>query len=164
MNPHLSKTSLLPEEDVTSFPAEETLEAVSVPVTVICGGVAVASTIEASRIIQRDRSPIYFIPMKDVEHALIAEADQVSIDDRGNVIICYDIVVGDKVYWSAAWRYLSPPANFAEIGSFLSFRPDRVDACIVGNLVAQTRGGQAVDEWNTPNLTGLLPPPAQPAL
>jgi uncharacterized protein (DUF427 family) len=101
-------------------------------VTVTAGGRVVAETDNALTLQEASYPPVQYVPLADVDPALIAATDHQT----------YCPYKGDASYWSlpgaenAVWGYQEPYAAVAEIKGHVAFYPDSAEVRIADRTAA----------------------------
>ncbi|WP_181699406.1 DUF427 domain-containing protein [Chthonobacter albigriseus] len=147
---------LLPTEDVNDFPPFPELQRVPWPVVVSHGGRRIAGSVNAWRLIERGQTPIVFIPADDVDCTAVLPSNQVGLGDDLGMIVYHDVIVGRALTRNAAWSYVTPPPDLAEIAGHYAFSPQLLDTCTVAGIPAAKAAAPQPGGWTTPNLMGVL--------
>ena len=148
--------SALPVENVEDYPRPPALETVAEVLRVEFGGVTIAETSRAVRILETYHAPTYYIPPQDVlMAALVPSTRETQCEWKGRAIY-FDIVLDTRRSRNAAWAYPAPVARYAPLKDYLSFYAGSVDAAHVGNLKVEAQPGDFYGGWVTSNLTGRI--------
>ena len=117
------KTKMIPGPDhpitVTLPPAR---------VTVALDGHLLADTTSALTLQEAAYPAVQYIPLADVDPAVLKASDHTSYCPFKGDASYYDLHVGDKVIENAVWTYTEPYEAVAAIRGHVAFYPDRVDA------------------------------------
>jgi uncharacterized protein (DUF427 family) len=142
------------QESVWSYPRPPRLERANAHVKVVLGGVTIAETNDAFRVLETSHPPNYYFPPSDVlEGALTATKGATFCEFKGRASY-WNAQGGDKVETEAAWSYASPSPSFAPIRDHYAFYASRMDACYVdGELVVPQPGG-FYGGWITSRIAG----------
>ena len=97
-------------------------------VVVIVEGRAVADTRAALTLREASYPPVQYIPLKDVDTALLERTDHATYCPYKGDCSYYSIPTGGEKSVNAVWRYKAPFGAVAEIKDLVAFYPDRVDA------------------------------------
>jgi uncharacterized protein (DUF427 family) len=104
-----------------------TIEANPARVVVTIAGQVLADTHNALTLREADYPPVQYIPLSDVEEALLEATDHATYCPYKGDASYYSIpVVGEKAI-NAGWTYEAPYPAVAEIADHVAFYPDRVD-------------------------------------
>jgi len=128
------------QESVWDYPRPPRLVPDDRHVTVSAGGVPVASTRRALRLLETASPPSFYLPVADIDMRLLVAAPGSS----------YCEWKGTASYWQlaaspgtgpVAWCYADPAAAFGAIRDHLAFYPARVDCHVDGERVRPQPGG-----------------------
>jgi len=148
--------SRLAVENVEDYPRPPKLEPVSDTLRVVFGGVTVAETAHALRILETHHAPTYYIPPEDVVmSALVPRARESFCEWKGSAAY-FDLVLDTRRSRNAAWTYPAPVARYQALKDHVSFYAGSVDAAYVGELKVQPQAGDFYGGWVTPNLRGRI--------
>ena len=142
------------QESVWSYPRPPRLERANAHVKVVLGGVTIAETNDAFRVLETSHPPNYYFPPSDVlEGALAATTGATFCEFKGRASY-WTATGGERVETEAAWSYASPSPSFAPIRDHSAFYASRMDACYVdGELVVPQPGG-FYGGWITSRVAG----------
>jgi uncharacterized protein (DUF427 family) len=145
----------LPREDVQSYPRPPAVEPVPQRIIIRVGGLVVAETINALRVLETHHAPTYYLPPRDVV-ATLRPAPGSSFCEWKGVARYLDVVAGEKTVLRAAWAYDSPTARFAALTGYVAFYAGLMDEAWVGDLRVIPQPGNFYGGWITPNLDGRI--------
>ena len=97
-------------------------------VVVKVAGQVVADSTRALTLREADYPPVQYIPLSDVEQALLAPSEQSSYCPYKGDASYYSVPAGGERTVDAVWTYREPYAAVAEIADHVAFYPDRVDS------------------------------------
>ena len=97
-------------------------------VVVTIAGRILADTREALTLREANYPPVQYIPIKDVDTALLERSDHSTYCPYKGDCAYYSVPIGGERSVNAVWTYAAPYASVAPIGGHLAFYPDRVDA------------------------------------
>jgi uncharacterized protein (DUF427 family) len=127
---------------VWDYPRPPRLERISRRVVVEFGGVVVADSCRALRMLETSHPPTYYLPPEDVRTDLLVPSGR-----RGS----YCEWKGAARYWhvrvdgrearDAAWSYPDPFDEYASLADHVAFYSAAMDVCRVGDLVATPQPG-----------------------
>jgi len=123
-------------------------------VRVELGGVVVADSTKALRVLETSSPPTIYVPAADVatEH-LRPTAGRTVCEWKGTASY-YDVVVGERVASAAAWGYRRPPDAYAALAGHLAFYAGRVDAAYLGDERVVPQPGAFYGGWITAEVEG----------
>jgi uncharacterized protein (DUF427 family) len=145
----------IPRENVQSYPRPPALEPVPQRITIRLGGVLVADTTRALRVLETHHAPSYYVPPDDI-HASLRTAQGSSFCEWKGVARYFDVIAGGKTSLRAAWTYDRPTARFAALAGHLAFYAGLMDEAWVGDLRVIPQPGDFYGGWVTPNLDGQI--------
>ncbi len=145
----------LPRENVQSYPRPPALEPVPHRITVRLGGVLVADTTCALRVLETHHAPTYYLPAQDIQ-ANLRPVQGSSFCEWKGVARYFDVLSGDKIAPRAAWAYDRPTADFAGLAGHMAFYAGLMDEAWVGDLRVIPQPGDFYGGWVTPNLYGQI--------
>jgi uncharacterized protein (DUF427 family) len=142
------------QESVWSYPRPPRLERANAHLKVVLGGVTIAETNDALRVLETSHPPNYYFPPSDVlEGALAATKGATFCEFKGRASY-WTVTGGDRIETEAAWSYASPSPSFAPLRDHVAFYASRMDACYVdGELVVPQPGG-FYGGWITSRVAG----------
>ena len=88
----------------------------------------VADTRDALTLREAGYAPVFYIPRKDVDMALLQRMEQSTYCPYKGDCAYFSIPLGGERSTNAVWTYEAPYAAVASIKDHLAFYPDRVDA------------------------------------
>jgi uncharacterized protein (DUF427 family) len=145
----------LPRENVQSYPRPPALEPVPHHVTIRLGGVLVAETTRALRVLETHHAPTYYLMPEDVRAALRPTQGSSYCEWKG-VARYFDVIAGNKIALRAAWAYDNPTPRFAAVAGHLAFYAGLMDEAWVGTLRVIPQPSDFYGGWVTPNLDGQI--------
>lgn len=144
----------LARENVQDYPRPPTLAPVGARVRVELGGLVIADTTGALRVLETHHAPTYYIPRADVTAQLTPAQGQSFCEWKG-VARYFDVIAGGVTARRAAWSYDAPTPRFAPLAGYIAFYAGKMGACFVGALRVQPQPGDFYGGWVTPNLDGI---------
>lgn len=97
-------------------------------VVVTVAGRVIADTRDALTLREANYSPVQYIPLKDVNTALLEPTEHATYCPYKGDCTYYSIQLGGERAVNAVWSYAAPYAAVAAISGHVAFYPDRVDA------------------------------------
>ena len=142
------------QESVWDYPRPPRLERTSQHIEVTLGGVVIARTSAALRVLETSHPPTYYLPFRDfVAGALRRAAGGSTCEWKGRASYV-DLVGGDTVAERAGWFYPSPTAAFGAMVDHLALYPGRMDRCTVDGEVVAAQPGGFYGGWVTSKVVG----------
>jgi uncharacterized protein (DUF427 family) len=96
-------------------------------------GTAIADSTRPLLLLERNHRPVYYFPMDDVRMDLLKETDRHTRCPRKGDASYWSIEVGDRRSENAAWSYLDPIPEAAEIKGYVAFYRNKLDAWFDGD-------------------------------
>ncbi len=145
----------MPRENVQSYPRPPALEPAPQRIAVRFGGVLVAETTCALRVLETHHAPTYYLPPGDI-HATLRPVQGNSFCEWKGVARYLDVLAGSAVVPRAAWTYDRPTDRFAALAGHVAFYAGLMDEVWVGDLRVVPQPGDFYGGWVTPNLDGQI--------
>ncbi len=137
-------------ESVWDYPRPPALEPSVRRARVEHGGVTIADSAKALRVLETSQPPAIYFPPEDVRMDLLEPHPQRTVCEWK----------GQARYWTVAgveaagWSYPEPVARFAELRDHVAFYPQRVDACFLDEERVDPNAGDFYGGWITADITG----------
>ena len=141
-------------ESVWDYPRPPRVEPSTRRIRVVLGGVTVADTTRAVRVLETSHPPGYYIPPEDVRREYLRPSRRHTFCEFKGQASYYDLAVGERVVRDAAWYYADPAPGFGVIRDHLAFYPGRVDACFVDEEQVVAQAGDFYGGWLTADIVG----------
>lgn len=144
------------KENVWDYPRPPSLERVPEQIRVLFGGVTIADTRDAYRILETSHAPTYYLPRRDIApDALVANGRRTMCEWKGQAVY-FDVVSDKKMASAAAWTYPTPVPTFEDLAGYVAFYAEPMDACYVGEEEVKPQPGNFYGGWVTSNLIGPI--------
>jgi len=142
-------------ESVWDYPRPPRLEPSTKRITVELGGVMIADTTRAMRVLETSHPPVYYIPLADVVAGVLtpSRAGESWCEWKGSAAY-YDVAAGGRQAPRGAWTYRTPSASYAAIRDAVAFYPSAMDRCTVDGVVVTPQPGDFYGGWITPDIVG----------
>jgi uncharacterized protein (DUF427 family) len=141
-------------ESVWDYPRPPRVEPTAEHVTVELGGLVIADTHQALRVLETSHPPVYYLPPGDVAgDVLVAERRRSSCEFKG-VAVYWGARAGDRHVAEAAWSYPEPAPGYEDLAGYVAFYPGRVDACAVDGERVAGQAGHFYGGWITSRIQG----------
>jgi uncharacterized protein (DUF427 family) len=144
-----------PRENVQSYPRPPALEPVAEQIRIMLGGLAVAESTRALRVLETHHAPTYYLPTDDVSALLQPAAGTSFCEWKGNARY-FDVVAGETIARRAAWTYENPTERFRPLSGYIAFYAGQMDEAWVGEMRVIPQPGDFYGGWVTPNLDGQI--------
>ncbi len=145
----------LPHENVQSYPRPPALEPVSQLITIRLGGILVAETTRALRVLETHHAPTYYLPPEEIGATLRPASGSTFCEWKGAARY-FDVIAGATTASRAAWVYDRPTARFALLARYVAFYAGLMDEAWVGDLRVLPQPGGFYGGWITSNLDGTI--------
>ena len=139
---------------VADFPRPPSSEAVAPRVKVVLGGVTLADTARAWRILETFHPPTYYLPMADFLPGSLLARTRTSFCEWKGVAQYLSLSAGGRVEADAAWTYAAPSPAYADLKDCVALYAGRVDACFVGEERVMPQPGGFYGGWITREFVG----------
>ncbi len=142
------------QESVWDYPRPPRVEPSTDRVTVTLGGVVVADTTRAIRVLETSHPPVYYVPRADIaEGALAPAAGQSYCEFKGRAGYL-DVRGGTVTAARAAWYYPKPSPGFESLVDHVAIYPGAMEKCTVGGEVVTAQDGDFYGGWITSRVVG----------
>ena len=141
-------------ESVWDYPRPPRAEPSTRRIRVVLGGVTVADTTRAIRVLETSHPPAYYVPLEDVRRENLRPSRRQTYCEFKGQASYYDLVVGEREVRDAAWYYPDPNERFAALRDHVAFYPGRVDACFVDEEQVVAQEGDFYGGWLTSDIEG----------
>ncbi len=154
--PHPARIAPDPgQESVWDYPRPPRVEDSDKHIRVVLGGVVIAETRRARRVLETSHPPVYYIPLEDVRLAdHFTPRPGTTFCEWKGAASYYDITVGDRAAPGGAWTYRRPAPGFEALKDYVAFCPGRMDACFVDGERVQAQPGDFYGGWITSAIVG----------
>jgi uncharacterized protein (DUF427 family) len=139
---------------VWDYPRPPRLEAEPRLVTVVLGGVTIARTTGALRVLETSHPPVYYLPPEDIEPGVLASTPDGSWCEWKGGASYLDVMAGGRVEPRAGWRYDQPANGYAAMAGFVAFYANRMDVCTVGDEIVIPQPVDFYGGWITSWVVG----------
>ncbi len=145
------------QESVWDYPRPPRLERVDVRIEVVLGGIRVAETDCALRVLETSHPPTYYLPRSSFADGALRQVAGGSLCEWKGQAAYLDLVggaSGEVVAPRAAWCYPTPTRDFAGIVDHVALYPGAVDRCTVDGEVVRPQPGGFYGGWVTSRVVG----------
>lgn len=142
------------QESVWDYPRPPRVEDSVRHIQVIFGGITIAETCRAKRVLETSHPPVYYIPSQDIRLEYLAESGRTTWCEWKGQASYYTITVGDRRASHVAWSYPNPTPDYNSIKDYVAFYPSHMDACFVDGERVQSQPGDFYGGWITSELVG----------
>lgn len=142
-------------ERVWDYPRPPAVVACDRPVRVQLGGVELAASTRALRVLETSHPPTVYIPLADTRTDLLEPSGQRGTwcEFKGGAEYRDAVIDGRRVV-AIGWTYPEPTPGYEQLADHLAIYPGRVDAAWLGNERVQSQEGDFYGGWITSELIG----------
>ena len=151
--PDFAQPTLEGEESVWDYPRPPAIVPDTREIRVNWAGRQIARTRAALRVLETGHPPSFYIPMRDVERALLRAAGSGSFCEWKGPASYWTLGEGKNSLERVAWSYASPLAGAEVIADHIAFYPRHLECFVDGARVLAQPGG-FYGGWITPELKG----------
>lgn len=143
------------QESVWDYPRPPRVEPVPQRIRVLFGGVLIADTVRALRVLETSHPPSYYLPPTDINMRYLQRVPgmHTTCEFKGQAEY-WTLRVGERESPSAAWSYPHPARGFEAIRDHLAFYASRIDEAYVGEERVQAQAGDFYGGWITASIRG----------
>jgi len=142
------------QESVWDYPRPPRLEDTDKHIQIVFGGVVVADTRRARRVLETSHPPVYYIPPDDVRMEHFTPAPGQSFCEWKGMASYLAITVGGKTAAHSAWFYPNPAPAFAALKNYVAVYPALMDSCTVNGEKITPQPGDFYGGWVTSDIVG----------
>jgi uncharacterized protein (DUF427 family) len=142
------------QESVWDYPRPPRVEASRRLVVVELGGVVVATTARALRVLETSHPPSWYLPTEDFVRGSLETADGSSFCEYKGRASYLDVVGGGMRASAAAWYYPSPMPGFEGLVDHVALYPGRMDRCTIDGEIVRAQDGGFYGGWVTDDVVG----------
>jgi uncharacterized protein (DUF427 family) len=145
------------QESVWDYPRPPRVETVRERVRVVVGGVALADSMRALRVLETAGAPVYYVPRDDVRLDLLRPTSKTTHCEWKGAASYWSLVAPDgSQIPEIAWSYEHPNPGYEAISGHLAFYASRVDEAWVGDERATPQPGGFYGGWVTSRIVGPI--------
>lgn len=142
-------------ENVWDYPRPPALEPCSRRARVELGGVTVADSGAALRMLETSHPPAIYLPPGDVAAgALTPSRARPTFCEWKGIAVYFDVHGGGRTVEAGAWAYPDPSARYTALRDHVSFYPGRMDRCLLDEEVVRAQDGDFYGGWITADISG----------
>jgi uncharacterized protein (DUF427 family) len=148
-------------ERVWDYPRPPAVVPCARRVRVELGGVPLADSTRALRVLETSHPPTIYVPPADVRMELLrASGTGGTWCEFKGAARYLDAEAGGRVARTVAWTYPEPAPGYAELRDHVAFYPGRVDAAWLDDELVDAQAGDFYGGWITADLVGPFKGPA----
>jgi uncharacterized protein (DUF427 family) len=142
------------QESVWEYPRPPRVERTSERVVVRLGGVTIAETSSALRVLETSHPPVYYLPITAFVPGALRLAPGGSLCEFKGAAEYFDVSGGGVVAERAAWGYRAPWAGFEVLAGHVAVYPGAMDSCEVDDEIVVAQEGDFYGGWITSRVVG----------
>ena len=142
------------QESVWDYPRPPRLEPSLRHVQVWLGGVQIADTTRAYRVLETSHPPGYYLPADDFLPGSLRPASGSSVCEWKGRASYWSLSAGGITVPDAAWSYERPTLAFAPIAGYVALYAGRVDRVTLDGEVVTPQPGDFYGGWITADIVG----------
>ena len=142
------------QESVWDYPRPPRLERVGKRVEIVLGGVTIAQTDQAFRVLETSHPPSYYLPREAFVPGVLRPASGHSVCEWKGPATYWTLSAGGQVAQAAGWSYESPTPRFQPMTGFVAVYAGPMDECRVGGEAVTPQPGGFYGGWITPDVVG----------
>ncbi len=136
------------------YPRPPRVDPVSQRITIRLGGVLIADTVDAVRVLETSHPPVYYLPADSfLEGALVPTEGSSFCEFKGGAAY-FDVHGGSRIVSRAAWTYPQPARGFESLRGRVAVYAGEMDACTVGDEQVTPQPGRFYGGWITSRIRG----------
>jgi uncharacterized protein (DUF427 family) len=137
-------------ENVWEYPRPPAVEPCTRRVRVELGGVVLADSKHALRVLETSHPPAIYVPAQHVHGLVPSKARSTWCEFKGTALYL-DAETGER---AVAWTYPQPSPGYEALRHSVSFYPGRVDAAWLDDELVHAQEGDFYGGWVTSDLVG----------
>ncbi|WP_425146884.1 DUF427 domain-containing protein [Deinococcus sp.] len=142
------------QESVWDYPRPPRLERSARRVQVWLGGVQIADSRAAYRVLETSHPPGYYLPPADFLPGVVRPASGGSVCEWKGRASYWSLSAGGVSVPAAAWSYQQPTPAFAPIAGYLSLYAGRVERITLDGEEVTPQPGEFYGGWITAEIVG----------
>ncbi|GGR22865.1 DUF427 domain-containing protein [Deinococcus ruber] len=142
------------QESVWDYPRPPRLERSPKRVQIWLGGVQIADTTDAYRVLETSHPPGYYLPPHAFLPGVLHAAPGSSVCEWKGRASYWSLSAGGKTVPGAAWSYERPTAPFADIAGYVALYAGRVDRVTLDGETVTPQPGDFYGGWITSEVVG----------
>jgi len=139
---------------VADFPRPPAIERVGARVRIVLGGMEIAATDEAWRILETFHPPTYYLPRAAFVDGALLASRRTSFCEWKGVAQYVTLVAGARREADVGWTYPDPSPAYAALRDHIAVYAGRMDACFVGDERVVPQPGGFYGGWITQDFEG----------
>ena len=142
------------QESVWAYPRPPRLERSPKHVEIWLGGLKIADTTAAYRVLETSHPPGYYLPPTDFLPGVLKAAPGSSVCEWKGRASYWSLSAGGLTVPGAAWSYEHPTAPFAEIAGYVALYAGKVERVTLDGETVTPQPGDFYGGWITGEIVG----------
>jgi len=142
------------QESVWDYPRPPRVETTGERVVITLGGVTIADTTDAVRVLETSHPPVYYLPVSAFTAGSLEPAQGSSFCEFKGVAGYLTVRGGRKVAEGAGWFYPEPSPGFESLVDRVAVYPGKMDGCEVDGETVRPQAGGFYGGWITDRVVG----------
>lgn len=144
----------LGQESVWDYPRPPRLERTGKRLEIWLGGVKIADTTSAFRVLETSHPPTYYLPPAAYLPGVLSRAEGRSVCEFKGVASYWTLTAGGQGAPAAGWSYEQPTPAFREMAGYVAVYAGRMDECRVNGERVTPQPGDFYGGWITADVVG----------
>lgn len=142
------------QESAWDYPRPPRVEPTQRHVVADFGGVTIADTTQAVRVLETTHPPVYYVPPQHVRLELLTLSTLRTECEYKGTASYYDLALDGRTVRNVAWVFTDPKPGYEAIRGRIAFYPGRVDAAFVDGERVIPQPGTFYGGWITSDVVG----------
>lgn len=142
------------QESVWDYPRPPRLEPAGAHIEIVLGGVTIADTVAALRVLETSHPPVYYLPPADIVAGVLTPVRKRTYCEFKGWASYFDVAGGGRREAAAASAYPHPSPGFEAMADHVAFYAGRMEACLVDGEHATPQPGGFYGGWVTSKVAG----------
>jgi uncharacterized protein (DUF427 family) len=142
------------QESVWDYPRPPALVASAKRVVIRLGGIVIADTDRAWRVLETSHPPTWYVPRECIAPGVLRRSSKVStLCEWKGAATYWDVITPAGPLAAAMWSYETPTPGFADLAGALTGYPAQLECTVDGERVRPQEGG-FYGGWITDDVVG----------
>jgi uncharacterized protein (DUF427 family) len=142
------------QESVWDYPRPPRVERSLRRVRIVLGGVTIADTADAVRVLETSHPPAWYVPFAALTGVAVQPEPRGTVCEFKGRAAYWTLTAGGVTAREAGWSYPQPLTGYEALADRLTVYPERVDACYVDDERVVPQPGGFYGGWITDDVVG----------
>ena len=142
------------QESVWDYPRPPLVQPTAKHIEVVFGGMVIADTTRALRVLEAGHAPVYYIPLEDVVDGVLVPGDRIAYREYRGEIRYFHVSYGGLEAFEAAAVPIKPGVGYEQLAQHVAFYARAMDECRVDGEVVAPQPGPYYAGWITSDIVG----------